>query len=42
VTPEERARYIQEIKDHGYRTIKATKGTTLFNKYKDKQAEITP
>ncbi|KAG9240427.1 hypothetical protein BJ878DRAFT_409153, partial [Calycina marina] len=35
-----RARYVQEIKDHGYRTIKAAKGTKLYNKHKDKQAEI--
>jgi hypothetical protein len=36
----ERARYVQEIKDHGYRTIKAAKGTKLYKKHKDKQAEI--
>jgi hypothetical protein len=36
----ERATYVQEIKDHGYRTIKAAKGTRLYRKHKDKQAEI--
>jgi hypothetical protein len=37
---EKRARYVQEIKDHSYPTIKASENTRWYDKHKEAQAEV--